>query len=82
VLAAVIEPMPEFLLKTQMQIDFPGSVFYWYGIFEEWMVGETEVLFLETVHILLWSALFLVLYFSVISLRQIFTKGFMPSLPM
>ena len=75
VVAAVVEPMPEFLLRTQMQIDFPGSVFYWYGIWEEWMVGETEVLFLETVHILIWSLLFLVTYFCTVSLRQIFTKG-------
>lgn len=75
-LGLVLEVIPRFLLQTQMQIDFPGTVFYWYGIFEEIMVGETEVIFLRAIHVAIWFFVFLGMYLCAISMRQVFTKGF------
>ncbi|MBP3609595.1 MAG: HAMP domain-containing histidine kinase [Lachnospiraceae bacterium] len=71
----LVEGMPEFIVKCQMELDYPGAVFYWLGIMEDIVADGRVVYVLQGANIALWSGLFLVSYLGVINVRQIFSKG-------
>ena len=66
----------EMILITQMSVDFPHSWFNWSGIMEEVMAGEQEGKVLLIANAVAWFGIFTTAYFSVISVLQIFYKGF------
>lgn len=67
--------MPVFIIKCQMELDYPGMVYYWYGIMEEVVANGGLVYVIQGANIAIWFAIFLVVYLCVINVRQLFVKG-------
>ncbi len=71
----VVECMPEFVVKCQLELDYPGTVFYWLGVMEDIVADGRIIYVLNGANILLWFAIFFVAYLCVINGRQLFAKG-------
>ncbi len=74
IVAFIIEPAPEMIWVTQMSVDYPGSYFTWDGMWKEIMVGGMEGKLLLLANQIVWTVLFIVLFFVFVSLLQIFYK--------
>ena len=71
----VVEILPEFVMKCQMDMDYPGTVFYWLGIMERIVAEGRLVYVLRGVNGLIWFGVFFATYLCIINLRQLFSKG-------
>lgn len=71
----LIDYVPEFVVKCQMELDYPGTVFYWLGIMEDIVAGGRITYVLLGASIALWFAVFFGIYLCVINVRQLFAKG-------
>lgn len=71
-----VECMPEFMVKCQWEMDYPGAIYYWNDIMKEIIAGGKAQYVLLGAHAVLWFVLFFAAYLCVINVRQLFTKGF------
>ncbi len=71
----LVEGIPEFIVKCQMELDYPGAVFYWLGVMEDIVADGRLVYVIQGANSALWFGLFFVAYLGVINVRQLFSKG-------
>ena len=67
--------LPEFIVKCQMELDYPGILFFWIGIMQDIMAGGRAAYFILGANVALWFAVFFVMYVCAINVRQLFAKG-------
>lgn len=71
----LVEFMPEFIVKCQMELDYPDTVFYWLGVMQDVVADGRIVYVLQGANIALWFGIFFVIFLCVINVRQLFCKG-------
>lgn len=74
VVTLLMDGMGQFILVTQMSVDFPHSWFSWSGIFRDIFAGEREGQILLALNGVIWFGVFAVVYFGVVSVLQIIYK--------
>lgn len=75
VLLFVVDCMPECIVQSQWEMDYPGTLIYWMGIMKTITADGREIYVIEGANIAIWFAIFFLLYLCVINVRQLFTKG-------
>lgn len=73
--ALVIEILPEFVVKSQIEMEYPGLLVYWIGIMKDIMADGRAEYFILAANGVIWFAVFFVEYLCVINIRQLFAKG-------
>ena len=73
--SVVAEYLPAFIVKCQLDMDYPGAIFYWLGIMKDIVAGGRLVYVLQGANITIWFAIFFLFYLCVINVRQLFEKG-------
>ena len=71
----VVEFMPEFIVKCQMELEYPDTVFYWLGVMQDIVADGRIVYVLKGVNVAIWFGVFFVANLCVINVRQLFCKG-------
>jgi len=71
----VIVYLPETIVKCQMELDYPGILFYWYGIMKDIVADGRAAYVILGGNMAVWFAVFLVIYLCIINVRQLFAKG-------
>lgn len=67
--------MPEFVMKSQMEMDYSGLLFYWIGIMQEIVADGREALVIFGANVAIWFGIFFVFYLCAVNIRQLFAKG-------
>lgn len=75
VLLFVVDCMPEYIVQSQWEMDYPGTLIYWMGIMKTITADGREIYVIEGANIAIWFAIFFLLYLCVINVRQLFAKG-------
>lgn len=75
VLLFVVDCMPECIVQSQWEMDYPGTLIYWMGIMKTITADGREIYVIEGANIAIWFAIFFLLYLCVINVRQLFAKG-------
>ena len=73
--ALVLNILPEFVVKSQMEMEYPGLLVYWVGIMQDIMADGRAEFFILAANGVIWFALFFAAYLCVINVRQLFVKG-------
>lgn len=71
----LVEDVPQFVVKCQVELDYPGTIFYWLGIMKDIVADGRITYVLLGANICLWFVIFFVVYLCVINIRQMFVKG-------
>lgn len=74
VVLLLMDGMGQFILVTQMSVDFPHSWFSWGGVLEDVMTGAKEGQILLIINGIAWFGIFAAVYFGVVSVLQLFYK--------
>ncbi len=74
-LSFLVECMPEFVVESQWEMDYPNKLIEWMGIMKEITADGREIYIIEGTNIAIWFAVFFVIYLCVINVRQLFAKG-------
>jgi len=69
------EALPDFIVKSQIEIENPGILVYWIGIMKNIMADGRAALFIHAANVAIWFAVFFVIYLCVVNVRQLFAKG-------
>ena len=75
VLAFLVECMPECIVQSQWEMDYPNTLFYWIGIMKTITADGREIYVIEGANIAIWFFLFFIVYLCAINVRQLFAKG-------
>ena len=75
VLAFLVECMPECIVQSQWEMDYPNTLIYWIGIMKTITADGREIYVIEGANIAIWFGLFFVVYLCAINVRQLFAKG-------
>lgn len=75
IVGVAVELLPEFVMKCQIDMDYAGTVFYWFGIMEEIVAEGRHVYVLRGINGLIWFLVFFTAFLCIINLRQLFSKG-------
>ena len=67
--------LPDFVLESLHYMDDPETALRWNGMLKDFMTKERENILLYIVNGLVWFATLSVAYISVLSIRQLFSKG-------
>lgn len=69
------EYLPEFILYSRLETEYPGLTITWYGIMQDIMADGRAAQFIFIANVAVWFAVFFLLYLCVINVRQLFAKG-------
>lgn len=76
VILLIGEELPDFIVRCQIEAEYPGMLVYWIGIMQDIMAdGRAEYIILGA-NIAIWFAVFFVIYLCAVNVRQLFAKGF------
>ena len=71
----IVEIMPELVMLSQMETDYPESLFYWIGIMQDVVADGREAYLFFGCNVIIWFGIFFVIYLCTINVRQLFSKG-------
>ena len=67
--------LPEIIVKCQLELDYPGILFYWIGIMKDIVADGRATHVILGANVALWFAIFFIVYLCAINVRQLFVKG-------
>ena len=67
--------LPEIIIKCQLELDYPGILFYWIGIMKDIVADGRATYVILGANMALWFAIFFIVYLCAINVRQLFAKG-------
>ncbi|MBQ7863677.1 MAG: HAMP domain-containing histidine kinase [Lachnospiraceae bacterium] len=70
------EELPDFIVRSQIEMEYPGLLVYWVGIMQDIMADGRAEYFIFAANVAIWFAVFLIIYLCAINVRQLFAKGF------
>lgn len=70
------EELPDFIVRSQIEMEYPGLLVYWVGIMQDIMADGRAEYFILGANIAIWFAVFFIIYLCAINVRQLFAKGF------
>ena len=76
VILLVGEELPDFIVRSQIEMEYPGLLVYWVGIMQDIMADGRAEYFILGANIAIWFAVFFIIYLCAINVRQLFAKGF------
>jgi len=76
VILLVGEELPDFIVRSQIEMEYPGLLVYWVGIMQDIMADGRAEYFIFAANVAVWFAVFFVIYLCAINVRQLFAKGF------
>lgn len=69
------EELPDFIVRSQIEMEYPGLLVYWVGIMQDIMADGRAEYFILGANIAIWFAVFFTIYLCAINVRQLFAKG-------
>ena len=69
------EELPDFIMRSQIEMEYPGLLVYWVGIMQDIMADGRAEYFILGANIAIWFAVFFTIYLCAINVRQLFAKG-------
>ena len=69
------EYLPEFIVNSRLELEYPGMLFFWVGIMKDIMADGRAFYFILAANAAVWFAVFFIVYLCVINVRQVFAKG-------
>lgn len=69
------EELPDFIVRSQIEMEYPGLLVYWVGIMQDIMADGRAEYFILGANIAIWFAVFFIIYLCAINVRQLFAKG-------
>lgn len=75
VILLVGEELPDFIVRSQIEMEYPGLLVYWVGIMQDIMADGRAEYFILGANIAIWFAVFFIIYLCAINVRQLFAKG-------
>ncbi|MBP3567677.1 MAG: HAMP domain-containing histidine kinase [Lachnospiraceae bacterium] len=71
----VVEYLPEVIVKCQIELDYPGILFYWIGMMEDIVADGRAQYVILGANLVVWGMIFFFVYLCSINVRQLFVKG-------
>ena len=75
VVLLIADYLLQFIVESQLEMEYPGLLIYWIGIMKEIMADGRAEYIIGIVNVAIWFAVFFVFYLCAINLRQLFAKG-------
>ncbi len=75
VILLIGEKLPDFIVRSQIEMEYPGLLVYWVGIMQDIMADGRAEYFIFAANVVIWFAVFFVIYLCAINVRQLFAKG-------
>lgn len=75
VILLIGEELPDFIVRSQIETEYPGMLVYWIGIMQDIMADGRAEHFIFAANVAIWFAVFFAIYLCTINVRQLFAKG-------
>lgn len=75
ILLLIVEELPDMIVNSQIEVEYPGMLIYWIGIMQDIMAEGRAEYFILAANVAVWFGVFFAIYLCTINVRQLFAKG-------